>query len=1682
MMKRVLAFLCVLALMMGMYVVPASAAETSAAEGGFYVGYVKGDINPWLTYPATNAQADESLKYTTTKGETGIEITEALEDSLVVLNDDNAASANAVTLNNVYTFDPETEEYTKEDKLLLKAPMAGYANSTERLSTGLQDDNADGNTGYGDGLFFTCTTVTDPSNNHTLFMFTTDTVSGYENLRKDIAAGIASAMAENNIPFNANQVTLSGSHSHGGVDFGTLRGASTRCANADEMKTYLDELVEEWKEAKDKAEEPYEDADVNNYRTYLENQQKLWGAYYDYAVNKMVDSAVETALSAIESEQEAVMSQGSIDATTVQHANAGNKTYQMNQMRIHYTTQYKTATENYFDWSTLSWKTRYITDENGDYVGESTDIAFISGSHLNTFTGASVPVNGYHYEKEPLAKADDTMYILQFQVGDEKIILINWRAHATTMTPSANTNLSSDYVNSLRYAMEKEGYHVAFIQGAGGNVVVGSAWADEYFDQYVDEKKSIAGGDVGAGDEGDNEDGDAAANENRWARGTYYGGMLLANVAKACLDEKMVVQNGNTIRAVTNDVNLKGQVENDPNKVKAAERHQTKAICKENHGSTGYHPVPDDVDGNVYYINDRSHASSIIKRSKRTSATVTMTVSAFKLGDSVSIVTAPAEMYDRYSTEVTTLGQARDDNQVNDWYGLEEINGNMPFVFGYTNGHGGYVGNYISYIYNDVIDDDDKANDGLYNNYPDGKTIDGVYGVSVGSYEAGTSALAQGEGEKIIAAYGRMLSSLSDKCEHCKTEITEKTALTKANANSLKTLTTGHYYLDEDVTWSSVRTISGQVCLDLNGHTITTNNCQAFKVMELGSTFNLMDSSEEQDGEVVAYNNAETIGGVIRVYNATDNKPDNVFFNLYGGTLRLAKEDGTTGNKVEKGGVVALYGTMNMFGGVIEGGDLLEVTQDKKNATTACGGAIFVYTNSVLNVSGGRIESGSVPGEITDKNGNPYTPKGACVYLNTGTSKVKLSGDAVVEEIYIQATTGDSITVASDFTGTAVLNPEKLGTAEVKVGSVEGALQGKLTCVGDYQVDTYGTDLMIASYTGAARIGTQCYETIDEAIEDYEIGSNNYITLLKDVADVNLVGKTIYMDLNGYTVSNLRSSKAGGKLYCLDSETDDCKIEGNANDGYSGYGTITKYGNNVTLKPVALDDNLTQNGYIMVYENGKGYSFHCVKLQLTDMSLRTEPDEETLERNPGLYFKSAFGGDALVAKNVATYGVALSLAGAPTAETMGTTTQYSWFEDFQEGTFDATSTLLSGVMKESSNDLRNSTNANKRVYGSAYIAIENADGSVDYIFGDCKDRSLKEQVTKANDAWIKYDEEKQDGMIKLYETYRSILSNWDIKTIAKAFQDSKPLKILGIGNSFTGDSMRLLAEVYKAQNNDRKLVLGYLYHSGCTLSLHKKYIKENAKEYIYYELNDQGTWDAHQGEIVGYDDKGNPIYSGVTMDYGLDMHDWDLVSMQQGSVSSGNASAYNSDITYIQNYVNRTLGYKPTYFWNMTWAYPDYSERFDGTTGESGVKGSNTVDMFASIVNATETKVLPLVENGTFSFYIPAGTAIWNARIALLEDNGLDANSDKTQLEALLKKEQALYEDALHLGGFGRAIAAYTWYCKLNGISELDSFNLTFLPDELISEHKNITLTDTQREIGRNAVNAALANPLPDVG
>ena len=1218
MMKRLLAFLCVLALLCGMYVVPA-AAETKSTEGGFHVGYAKEDINPWLTNSSVN-------------GVPGVALPEGMTTS------DAAYTDYTVSLSNVYVYRPNNNTYFRTGRTMIRVPMGGYANSTERLSNNIQDDNGDGFIGYGDGQFITCTTVTDV-NGYTLFMFTSDTVSGYSNLRTDVAKGIAKAIPG----VSTDQVTLTGSHSHGGPDFNSLRSAKIKGTNP------------------------------------------LWAAYYDYVVDKMVNAAV----SAYNGRQEATMSKGNIDASV-------SSGYQLNKIRQYLTKQYK------FDWTSGTYK--------------ATGVEFISGAHLNTYSVTTGAVNGYTYQKTKIADADDTMYILQFEIeGQKPIIMVNWRAHATMTTANTNLGLSSDYINSFRYAMEKAGYQVAFFQGAGGNIIAEtSPWATEH---------NISG---------DLEE------------AVYYGGTMLAGVALDCLSSGyMKVQTGNDIRSTHIDMPTELQ-EFSEGLIAAAKDYVE-------NGHSGYHPKPYlHTDGKYYYVNSASHARSITS----TNGANTLGINAFLLGDGVAIVTAPNEMYDRYSLEVDTLEKAMENKRENnDWYNLETDDYGMPFVFAYTNGHSGYMGDYLSYSYNEDFVYPDTYSNG---------TIDGKYGVGTGSYETNAARYARGTGEKMIVMYGQMLETLRNQrayksamCQHCNKTV-EWTPLTAAQAADSDTLEEGHYYLLANLSAEAANTkqIKGNVCLDLNGHTITVDG-PAFKCTKANSTFSLMDSVG--GGGVTSYANGWRYGGVVYVYNTAT--PQTTVFNLYGGTLQMiTPAELATSKWVGKGGAVCIYGVMNMYGGTIKGGS---VSVSAGSTTNNRGGSIYLYENSALNVYGGTIESGSV------QDGG----LGKCVFLQGRTSAVTLAGNAVVDEILVNVTNGDELVIAEDFAGSAkvAVNPEGISVTEdgVDIGTVNGTIPVTLDCAdANYRLKKQNADLIISLARSEAAIidangKITRKDTVAEAIAAYNSTNRSYIQLLKNVENLDIGNQTVYMDLNGCNIGKVTASK-GGMLYCMDSQTDDYVIEGNAQTGYTGFGRIGSFTKG-TVAAVTEDMFCSRNQYLMITENS-GISFHRVNLQITAVSLRVKQQKETA-CNPSLYFKSVFSGDQLVADNVESFGVALSVVGVPNAETMETTGDYSRFQDFKAGpgSNGVNSTLLYGILKEENPVAENAT---MPIYGRPYMLLKNGE----VLFGVTACRTLREQVEMADDLWGNLTSGQQESLLAMYKTYQQIMETWSVDNIKTAYR------------------------------------------------------------------------------------------------------------------------------------------------------------------------------------------------------------------------------------------------------------------------------------------------------------------------
>jgi len=211
----------------------------------------------------------------------------------------------------------------------------------------------------------------------------------------------------------------------------------------------------------------------------------------------------------------------------------------------------------------------------------------------------------------------------------------------------------------------------------------------------------------------------------------------------------------------------------------------------------------------------------------------------------------------------------------------------------------------------------------------------------------------------------------------------------------------------------------------------------------------------------------------------------------------------------------------------------------------------------------------------------------------------------------------------------------------------------------------------------------------------------------------------------------------------------------------------------------------------------------------------------------------------------------------------------------------------------------------------------------------------------------------------------------------------KTLKILAIGNSFSEDAVEQhLYELAAAEGIE--VIIGNLYHGGCSLEQHYDYLKGDKPEYNYRK-------------VVGGVKTDRPQ---TTLDYALDDEDWDYVSFQQASHFSGLKDTYSP---YLERVVDHVVGHiRPDtqLMWHMTWAYA-------ASSGHEGFKnyGNSQRTMYNAIVEATQYAM----KLRHFDILIPCGTTIQNARTSYLGDT--------------------LCRDGYHLQlVYGRYAAACTWF------------------------------------------------------
>lgn len=301
------------------------------------------------------------------------------------------------------------------------------------------------------------------------------------------------------------------------------------------------------------------------------------------------------------------------------------------------------------------------------------------------------------------------------------------------------------------------------------------------------------------------------------------------------------------------------------------------------------------------------------------------------------------------------------------------------------------------------------------------------------------------------------------------------------------------------------------------------------------------------------------------------------------------------------------------------------------------------------------------------------------------------------------------------------------------------------------------------------------------------------------------------------------------------------------------------------------------------------------------------------------------------------------------------------------------------------------------------------------------------------------------------------------------------MKILVLGNSHGLDAARFVNAIYHREKPEEELVLGALYHSGATVQMYEDFLLNDRPKLGYYKndgTNPEEQW-VIQPEFVGK--------------YAILDEKWDIVILQHQNQLTGLDSSYNKNSWLtVHKYVEDLLGYKPRWIWNMLWVNPDTYELYVGEDAPlahpraadyklryerdfPGPDGKYSHRVLYDLINEKTQKYIvdttEFLGENVYEMLLPAASAIEYA------------------LDVLKRPDPEIFRDWTHLNDYGRLIAGYVWYCKLEGIERLEDIQLDEIPAaqhraaSCYPDPENLKLTEKMKQDLLQCVNWALKHP-----
>ncbi len=444
--------------------------------------------------------------------------------------------------------------------------------------------------------------------------------------------------------------------------------------------------------------------------------------------------------------------------------------------------------------------------------------------------------------------------------------------------------------------------------------------------------------------------------------------------------------------------------------------------------------------------------------------------------------------------------------------------------------------------------------------------------------------------------------------------------------------------------------------------------------------------------------------------------------NITGGTI-------TGGTATTYGGNIYAAGDVTISGGTISGGK-----------SSSHGGNIFATGAKSMTVSGGTITGGQSSG----RGGNIYTGSSRVLTISGGTIS---GGKASSHGGNLGA--GGQVTMTGGVmeNGTAGLNGGNLYITETS----ETAITGGTVRGGKDQLKT---GIYIANTASAAGKPVTLTATgIQDAI---------YVHLNQDRAAAQKVTVSapanVYVQLSGYDLTADISTTGSGKLYGMDTATDDFQVNAETPDYGRILGTLT--GNIASGEKVGLGSNYR---YYALQEAENTYSFHRVAMDITGGRLDLQPDGSV-----SVSYTATFQGDSKIAAALTedggvTFGIAMTGNGSTASGGLSLAQIQAMLAAGQPVTVNCT---LQNVLTP--NGTVNGSRAISQILGSTTLHI----GGTAIHSGDYAGHTLK-SVMEAMDASALSPEDAA-MLADIYEAYDPLMAFWNTPNTRYALAASVP--------------------------------------------------------------------------------------------------------------------------------------------------------------------------------------------------------------------------------------------------------------------------------------------------------------------